>query len=273
MTLLSLLVAGSAAQAQNQPLRTAVDASFPPHAFTRLDGKLDGFQIDLGTELGRRLGREVQVDGTTFAGLIPALNAGRYDFILAPVTATTERAENLFLTEGYLFTAYQFGIRRGSAPITGPGDLRGKVIAVNKGSAYDAWTRENADRYGFTPLVLDGFTDATLAVVQGRAYAQLGGNTTIRYAAQRNRQFTADLVLRDTRAHWSLVARRGDTAMREMLENALECMKLDGTLARLSEKWFGTAPEADDAERVAFPGYGVPGMAGYDPTPHTPRCN
>lgn len=255
------------------PLRTAVDSTFPPHAFTKLDGTLDGFQIDLGEALAKQLRRPVLVEGGNFAGLIPAMNAGRYDFLLAPVTATAERAENMLFTEGYLFTAYQFGIKKGSPPITSLADIKGKVIVANRGSAYDVWTRDNAAKYGFTPLVLDTFTDSTLAVVQGRAFAQLGGNTTIRYAARRNPQFAADYTIAETRSHWSLAARKGDTTTRNMLEDAIECLKLNGTLVTLSEKWFGTTPAADDAERVVFPGYGVPGLAGYDPTPHPPHCS
>ncbi len=271
--LLAALILPSAVWAQDQvPLRTAVDANFPPHAFTRLDGKLDGFQIDLGEAIGKQLHRPVQVEGGNFAGLIPAMNASRFDFLLAPVTATPERAENMLFTEGYLFTAFQFGTKKGAASIKSLDDIKSKVIAVNRGSAYDIWSRDNAAKYGFTPLVLDTFTDATLAVVQGRAYAQLGGNTSIRYAAQKNLQFAADYTITDTRSHWSLAVRKGDTAMRNLLEGAIECLKLDGTLVKLSEKWFSTTPAADDAERTVFPGYGVPGLAGYDPTSHKPRC-
>ena len=267
------LFASGTAKAADGPLHTAVDANFPPHAFTRLDGKLDGFQIDLGEALSKQLHRPIEVEGGNFAGLIPAMNSGRYDFLLAPVTATKERAENMLFTEGYLFTAFQFGIHKGTPPITSLDQLKGKVVAVNKGSAYDGWVHDNAEKYGFTPLVLDTFTDATLAVAQNRAYAQLGGNTSIRYAAQKNPQFAADYVITDTRAHWALAVRKGDTPMRDMLDNALKCLKLDGTLVKLSEKWFGTTPAPDDAERVVFPGYGVPGLPGYDPTPHEPKCS
>ena len=260
------------ARAEEPPLHTAVDANFPPHAFTKLDGQVDGFQIDLGQALGRVMHRQIIVESGNFAGLIPALNAGRYDFLLAPVTATPERAQNMLFTEGYLFTAFQFGIRKGSAPITGLEGLKGKIVAVNKGSAYDGWVHDNAAKLDFTPLVLDTFTDATLAVIQNRAYAQLGGNTSIRYAAQKNPLFVADYLLKDTRAHWALAIRNGNNAMRDQLDAAVECLKLDGTLVKLSEKWFGTTPAPDDAERVTFPGYGVPGLTGYDPAPHTPAC-
>ena len=64
-----------------------------------------------------------------------------------------------------------------------------------------------------------------------------------------------------------------DPQERETVENALECMKMDGTLAKLHEKWFGYAPKPGSAAATVFPGYGVPGMAGYDPTEHKPTCS
>ena len=49
--------------------------------------------------------------------------------------------------------------------------------------------------------------------------------------------------------------------------------KLDSTIAKMHEKWFGVAPAAGSAAVTVFPGYGVPDMPGYDPTAHTPSCS
>ncbi|EFH09944.1 transporter substrate-binding domain-containing protein [Pseudoroseomonas cervicalis] len=266
-----LAFAAAGAQAQ-QPLRTAVDGTFAPHAFPKLDGGVQGFNVDLFTEVAKRLGRPITIDSASFSGLVPALNAGRYDFLAAPVTVTPERAENLLFTEGYLYTEFQFGIRRGSAPIRSLEDIRGKTIAVNKGSAYDAWAQRNAAAMGFTVQTFDSQPDAVQAVVAGRVYATLGGNTTIRYAATRTPLLVPDFTIKETRAHWAAPFRRDNAELRNQVENVLECMKKDGTIAALSEKWFGVKPGPDDAENTVFPGYGVPGLPGYDPTPHEPRC-
>jgi polar amino acid transport system substrate-binding protein len=261
-----------AAQAQPQPLRTAVDGTFAPHAFPKLDGGVQGFNVDLFTEVAKRMGRPITMDSASFSGLVPALNAGRYDFLAAPVTVTKERAENLLFTEGYLYTAFQFGIKKGTVPITGLADLRGKAIAVNKGSAYDAWAQQNAATYGFTVQAFDSQPDAVQAVVAGRVYATLGGNTTVRYAATRVPMFVPDFTIAETRAHWGAPFRLDNAALRNQVEGVLECMKKDGTVAALSEKWFGVKPAADDAENTVFPGYGVPGLPGYDATPHPLAC-
>jgi polar amino acid transport system substrate-binding protein len=261
------------APAAQPPLRCAVDGTFAPHAFPSLQGGVQGFQIDLFREVARRMGREITIDSASFSGLIPAMNAGRYDFLCAPTTVTPERAASLLFTEGYLWTELQFGIRRGTPPIRSEEDLRGKTISVNKGTPYEQWVTRNAERLNLTLLAFDTQPDAVQAVIQGRAYANLSGNTVVRFSASRTPQYVADFVLPGTRLHWGTPFRQDSGALRNQVEDVLTCMKRDGTIARLSERWFGNAPGPDQAERMEFPGYGPPGLPGYDPTPQNPRCS
>lgn len=266
------LLAPGLAFAQQGPLRTGVDGTFAPHAMPKLGGGIEGFQIDLFTEAAKRMKREITIESTSFSGLIPGLMSGRYDFIAAPTTVTKERAENMLFTSGYLWTAFQFGIKKGSAPIKSWDDLKGKAVAVNKGTPYETLSKAKAEALGFTVQVYDTQPDATQAVLSGRAYATLGGNTVIKYTASKNPQFVADLVLEDTKAHWAAPFRKDSVALRNQMQDVLDCMKKDGTISKLSEKWFGAKPSADDLENAITPGYGVPGMPGYDPTPHALSC-
>jgi polar amino acid transport system substrate-binding protein len=269
----ALLYAGLAlAQSNLPPLRTGVDGTFAPHAMPKLGGGIEGFQIDLFTEVARRMKREITIDSVSFSTLIPGLLSGRYDFIAAPTTVTKERAESMIFTAGYLWTAYQFGIKKGSAPIKDWSDLKGKVVSVNKGTPYETLSKVEGAKHGFTVQAYDTQPDATQAVLSGRAYATLGGNTTIVYAASKNPQFVADLELGSTRAHWAAPLRKDSVALRNQIQDVLDCMKKDGTIAKLSEKWFGRVPGPDSLERVITPGYGVPGMPRYDPTPHELKC-
>ena len=151
-------------------------------------------------------------------------------------------------------------------------DLRGKSVSVNKGTPYENLSKAKGVEHGFTVQVYDTQPDATQAVLSGRAYATLGGNTTIRYAASKNPQFVADLELLDTRAPWAAPVPKNNPKLRAQLQDAIDCMKQDGTLAKMSEKWFGRKPPPDGLEVVITPGYGPPGMPGYDPTPHDLKC-
>jgi len=260
------------AQDKQPPLRTGVDGTFAPHAMPKLGGGVEGFQIDLFTEAAKRMHRDITIDAVSFSTLIPGMQAGRYDFIAAPTTVTKERAENMLFTAGYLWTAYQFGIKKGTTPIKGWEDLKGKSVAVNKGTPYETLSKQMGEKYGFTVQVYDTQPDATQAVLSGRAYATLGGNTTIVYAASKNPNFVADLELTDTRAHWAAPVPKNNPKLRAELQDALDCMKKDGTIAKLVKKWFGKDPEPDELAVVITPGYGVPGMPGYDPTPHELHC-
>jgi len=267
-----LLVASSLAAQEGAPLKTAVDGTFAPHAMPKLGGGYEGFNIDLANEIGKRLKRPVTIDAVQFSGIVPALQAGTYDFVAAPTTVTKERADNMLFTEGYLNTDFQFLIKKGAPKVEKLEDLKGKIVSVNKGSAYDSWARELEPKIGWKVESFGTQTDAVQAVLAGRADANVAGNTVIAWAVKNNPQLELS-YLYSTGLVWGAPLRKDSGALRKTIENAIECMKLDGTIANMHEKWFGIKPPPGSAAVTVFPGYGVPGMAGYDPTEHTPQCN
>jgi polar amino acid transport system substrate-binding protein len=150
--------------------------------------------------------------------------------------------------------------------------LKGKIVSVNKGSAYDSWARDLEAKIGWKVESFGTQTDAVQAVLAGRADANVAGNTVIAWAVKNNPQLELS-YLHSTGLVWAAPLRKDSAELRKTLENAIECMKLDGTIAAMHEKWFGIKPAPGSAAVTVFPGYGVPGMAGYDPTEHKPECN
>lgn len=257
---------------ETPPLRSAVDGTFAPHAFPSLSGGYEGFNIDLANEIAKRLKRKIVIDAAQFSGLVPALQAGTYDFLAAPTTVTKERAESMLFTEGYLNTDFQFLIRKGTSKVAQLEDLKGKTISVNKGSAYDSWARDLEGKIGWKVESFGTQTDAVQAVLVGRADANVAGNTVIAWAVKNNPQLELS-YLYSTGLVWAAPLRKDSAELRKALDVAVECMKLDGTIARMHEKWFGVAPAAGSAAVTVFPGYGVPDMPGYDPTAHALSCS
>lgn len=275
MLALSLAVATSSTQAQTADIkpsyRTALDGTFAPHAMPSLSGGTEGFNIDLGELIAARLGAEMTIDAAQFSGLIPALQAGTYDFLMAPVTVNPERAENLSFTEGFMDTNFAFVVPAGSAPRTSLDEFRGLTIAVNRGSAYHTYLDDRAAEYGWTVVPFGTNTDAVEAVATGRADANLGGNTVSAWAALQNPAVDLSYEIQ-TGLVWALAFRKDDVATRNLIDSVLECLKMDGSLAELSERWFGVTPADGSTIVTPTPGYGVPGFTGYQESNHAPSC-
>jgi len=187
-SLVIALGAGAPAHADDHGLKTAVDGTFAPHAFPKLSGGIQGFNVDLFAAVADQLGKEIDVTATQWSGILPGLQAGTYDFVAAPTTVTEERTQNLLFTEGYLNTDYQFVVKKGSENPTSLEAFKGKVISVNKGSAYDKWARSLEGEIGWEVQSFGTQSDSIQAVLSGRAFANVAGNTVIAWAAQENQQ-------------------------------------------------------------------------------------
>lgn len=261
-----------AAAAPAEPLRVAADVGYAPWAMQSPGGDVEGFAVDAAREISRRIGRDgVEVIDVNFSAIFAGLFAARYDLIVAPMAITVTRTEQLLFTEGYMTGGLALVVLAENTAFSGPEDLRGKVLATNSGSLSDTWATENEATYGYSVQRYDKDTDAMQAVVTGRADANVVNLNVAQYAAKRDTRLRVGYRIY---ADYDLgyAVRKDDLPLREAVENAVECMKLDGTFQRLHEQWFGEAPESASSMMKVFVGLGPAGLEGYDPTPRVPVC-
>ncbi|PWJ20908.1 transporter substrate-binding domain-containing protein [Jannaschia seohaensis] len=249
----------------------ALDGTFAPHAMPSMSGGVEGFNVDLANIIGERLGVEMDIVATQFSGILPGLAAGTYDFVVAPTTITEERAGNVLFSEGYLNTDFQFVVAAGTDPVETLEGFAGQTIAVNRGSVYDSWARDLADEIGWTVESYGTNTDAVQAVVSGRAFANVAGNTVSAWAAKQNPAIELS-YLYSTGLVWGMPFQKGDEELRATVEAVIECLKVDGTMTMLSEKWFGVTPAEGSAAVTPLPGWGQPGFEGFVEDDHEPGC-
>ena len=252
--------------------KVALDGTFAPHAMPSLSGGVEGFNVDLAAAIGEKLGVDMDVVAAQFSGLIPALQAGTYDFLVAPTTVTEERAANLLFTEGFMDTNFAFTVPTGTDPMEGLDAFKGKTIAVNKGSVYESFLNDRAEEYGWDVVAYGTNTDAVEAVATGRADANLAGATVSAWAAKQNPRIDLSYEY-PTGLVWAFPFRKDDAETRDKIDMVLECLKTDGTMAALSEKWFGVTPAEGTTIVTPTPGYGTPGFDGYDDTAHDVTCD
>jgi polar amino acid transport system substrate-binding protein len=182
------------------------------------------------------------------------------------------RAEALLFTEGYLDTDYLFVQKKADADIKTLDDLKGKTISVNKGSANESWAKANAEKFGFKFDIYDTNADAVQAVLSGRAGANLAGNTVAAWAAKQNPLIKTSLLV-PTGLVWAIPFRKDDVENRDKISMVIKCMKVDGTIGKMHEKWFGAKAAADSSAMKPVAGHGVPNMPGYDATPVALKCS
>ncbi len=122
--------------ASAETLRIATEGAYPPFNFVDASGELQGFDVDIAKALCAAMEADCEITAQAWDGIIPGLNAGRYDAIVASMSITPERQEAVNFTEPY----YQAG-----AVLVGPVEsdimpepeaLAGKLIGVQRASTY-----------------------------------------------------------------------------------------------------------------------------------------
>lgn len=274
LTIFTALLALGAAQGQDRgTLQVATDVGFSPFAFTTASGEVTGFSVDLINNLYPRLGYSaVEIVDVNFGSIFAGLYGERFDFILGMVTITEERAQEMLFSEPYLPTGLSLMASSSVDPLAGFEDLQGKAIAVNSGSLSDTWATANSEAYGFTVQRYNNVSDAFQAVGTNRAYVAMAETPVVRYATVENSRF-AEVLTIDTGQSFGFAFRPGDSAQRAEIENALECAKLDGSLAEIHRKWFNAEPDQGLAAASVYVGYGAPNFSGYELDYHVPDCN
>lgn len=257
---------------QAETIKVAVDVGYAPHVMAKPTGGVEGYNVDLIAALGKRMGIEYEIIDQEWSGIFAGLHSGKFDAIIVPTTITKERASKMLFSEGYMDVAWQFLIKRGSAQVKSLEDLKGKKISVNKGNFFDKWLSQRQEKYGWEVLRFGKNSEAVLAVATGRAYASLAGDTVAGWTAKKNPNVMPSELRIKSGLVGGFVFRPKATAMRKRFEIAIECLKKDGTMAAIHEKWTGNKPPADSASFKVRDGLGEPGFTGYDATPHGGSC-
>lgn len=278
-TLAGALLAGAGAvhaqegdHPSNKPLVVGTDFGVAPWVVRGVNGP-EGFGVDLINEVGKRLKRpSVQIVDVNFSALFAALFAKRIEFTVNPLNITAERAERMVFTQAIMETGNGFLVKA-SNEMKGFEDLKGKAVAVNRGTISDSWATAHAATYGFEVQRYDTFPDSVQAVLTNRAFATINEVPTAVYAASRNKAIKVAFKDLSASRSFGYAFRPESVEYRNKVDDVLKCMKLDGTVARLHEKWYGSTPEKGSALVTSHPGYGAANFKGHIPSAAAPVCS
>lgn len=231
--------AAETAEAAGGTLIVGFDQDFPPMGFVGDNGEYTGFDLDLAKEAASRLGLEYKAQPVAWDSKDMELESGNIDCIWNGFTITG-REDDYTWTTPYMANKQVFVVANDS-DIKSQADLAGKVVEVQADSSAEAALKENQDlanTFGqilTTPDYNTAFMDLEQGAVDAVAMDVIVAGYQIK---QRNADFK---ILDDSLSEeeYGVGFKKGNTELRDKVQGALEEMAADGTLAKISDEWFG----------------------------------
>jgi lysine/arginine/ornithine transport system substrate-binding protein len=226
-------------------IRFGVDASYPPFESKGSDGKLVGFDIDLGNEICTRLKAKCVWVENDFDGMIPALKAKKFDGVLSSMSMTPQRAEQIAFSSKLFNTPTRLVAKKGSNILPTAESLSGKSVGVEQGTIQETYAKTYWEPKGAKVVpyqnqdqvyadLISGRLDAAL---QDAVQAEIGFLKTPRGAgfdfAGKN---IDDPKTLGNGAGIGL--RKEDTDLKAKIDSAITGMRKDGTYQKIAKKYF-----------------------------------
>ena len=222
-------------------VRVGVEGNYPPFSKMGADGKLAGFDIDIALALCAQMKAECTLVQQEWDGMMPALNAKKFDMIVASMTITDERKKAAEFSDPYYSVPSRFIAKAGAFKDHSAASFKGKKIIVLRNSPRAKYVAEQykdaevllvakeTDIYlelaagrgdiGFGSSVVSG--DAFLKKPEGKGFAQVGAAINL-----------------DGGSGVGIAFRKGDDALRDKVNAALKAVRADGRYKKLADSYF-----------------------------------
>ena len=209
------------------------------------NGEYVGFDRDLFDLVAKEIGVTPEYQDLPWTSILPGLEVKKFDFVLAPVTMTAERAKRYAFTLPIADATVSMVQAKGGA-LTKPEDAKGKNVGVQKGTAQQAQLIAFGDQIGGINVKEYGTTDEAYAdLMTGRLDAVAGSAPLLNYLAKtRPEQFEVVNPPFGKPTFFAWVARKDDgETLVTAVNDALKKIEADGQMAELQKKWFGASTE------------------------------
>jgi len=219
-----------------------LDDNFPPMGFKDDNNEIVGFDIDLAKEATKRLGREVEFKAIDWSSKEAALKSGRVQVLWNGLDITEKRKENILFSEPYMDNRQIIFVRKGTTDIKDEKSLAGKVVGTQSASSAEEYM-DNSDFFKNDVKEVKKYSDYVTALMDlesGRLDAVVGDEIVGRYYMQKHAdKIEAVDVAVGPVSTFGIGFAKDNQALRDEVQKVLDEMKADGTMAKISEKWFG----------------------------------
>jgi arginine/ornithine transport system substrate-binding protein len=224
-------------------IRLGVEGAYPPFSQVGADGKLSGFDIDIANAICAELKAECTMVQQDFDGLIPSLNAKKFDAIVASMSITDERKKAVDFSDKYYKTPARFVVKTGTKLELTADGLKGKTIGVQRTTIHDRFATDT-----FKTAKMKRYTkqdDAFLDLAAGRIDTTLvdvvAADTGFLKTPQ-GKNFSFIGPNYDEPKYFGVGAgiavRKGEKALVEKINGAIKAIRANGTYKKIQDKYF-----------------------------------
>lgn len=220
-------------------LTIGLEGTFAPYSY-REDGKLTGFEVELGKAIAKQLDVKVKFVPTKWDSLIAGLGSKKFDAVLNNITINAQRKKHYIFSTPYIYSRSVLITKKSNTTIKSVNDIKGKKIAEGTGTDNE----RNAQRYGADTVPSNAFENSLALVRQGRVAGTI--NSREAFLAYSKSNSTNDLkyqLIPDNKikpAEISVMFNKQSPALQKKVNKALKTLRADGTLTKLSKQYFGT---------------------------------
>ena len=236
--------AAAPAPAALPELKVAIDPTYEPFTFKTADGKPTGFDVDIAEALCNEIKRKCVYVEQVWDGMIPGLQAKKYDVIISSMSITEERLQAVDFTDKYYNTPSRIVVKTGT-PFTDAASLKGKKIGVLKGSTQEKYAMGELKTAGVSVVPYEAQDQVYLDIKSGR----LDGTVADRV------EVTGGFLSKPEGAGYGFVGpvlaeakyfgtgagvalRKGETALKDELNAAIKAIRSNGVYETVSKKYF-----------------------------------
>ncbi len=219
-----------------------LDDNFPPMGFKDENNEIVGFDVDLAKEASKRLGREVEFKAIDWSSKEAELKSGRVNVLWNGLDITEKRKENMLFSEPYMDNRQIIFVKKGTADIKDEQSLAGKAIGTQSSSTAEEYL-DNTDFYKKDVKEVKKYADfvsAFMDLENGRIDAVIGDEIVGRYYMSKHPDSieAVDVAIGPV-STFGIAFAKDNQSLRDEVQKVLDEMKADGTMAKISEKWFG----------------------------------
>ena len=218
------------------------DASYAPSEFLAEDGKtITGFDVDLGNAIAAKLGLQGKWENASFDSLIVGVENGKFNASMSSFTVNPEREKQVNIIT-YFNAGTAWAVQTGNPSGISADDACGKTVAVQKATVQvDDIEARNADckSAGKPEISIQQYglqSEATTAVVSGKADAMLADSPVVAYAIQQSGKLEQLGDVYDA-APYGIVVPKDETDFASAIQGAVDALIQDGTYGAILDQW------------------------------------